>query len=674
MKPSHRYLSCSLVLGCLLQAPLVHAQGASVVLGDTAPETVINPGVTHNLNLLYIADPFASSYTLQGGGSLNATRIDVGRTGRGRLLQESGTVNATSFNLGWQAVGIYNQNAGTNTVSDVLYMGSYDSGDGRYNLNAGTLSTRELRVGNGGIGTFTQTEGLNESSGDIVIAYYGSQGVYYHSGGNVEAGYNLVVGRSGQAAYYQSGNSVVSVGNDLLIGRNYAGSGDYVISSGILAVADDLSVGVYGAGGFFQGETPDPYDIDSIDVRVGGILYLGDDATSASGDYTLNRGTLETYQEQIGDAGRGRFFQDGGSHLVRTSMYIGQESTGVGAYEMGGGDLTVQQNLSVGQFGNGSFVQSTGNTTVEVVGSLLLGDDSPDSVGRYILEGGVLNTGESHVGDQGGGHFSQTGGEHQSAILVIGNQPTGVGTYELDYGLLESDQVIIGGGGKGTFMQRGGQLNVSTFLGIDGADDHFQFEGGRITGNEIVNNGTFTAEIALYDDFLSLNQFINYGVTDLLSANLNIQGPTARFYNDGKLQLDANSTFHISGNIEFTANAYLQLFLAGAGNDGPVVADDQAWLDGTLAVKLGDVVPELDDTFDLLTAPDIFGAFDAFDLPTLSEGLRWEVLYLNDEFGSTDVVRLKVSSVPLPAAAYLFGSGVLLLVATGRKTGRDSRI
>jgi hypothetical protein len=52
----------------------------------------------------------------------------------------------------------------------------------------------------------------------------------------------------------------------------------------------------------------------------------------------------------------------------------------------------------------------------------------------------------------------------------------------------------------------------------------------------------------------------------------------------------------------------------------------------------------------------------------LSEGLGWNLEYLfdTDELG-TDIVRLTVSQVPVPAAAWLFGSALLGLAGIARK-------
>jgi hypothetical protein len=76
---------------------------------------------------------------------------------------------------------------------------------------------------------------------------------------------------------------------------------------------------------------------------------------------------------------------------------------------------------------------------------------------------------------------------------------------------------------------------------------------------------------------------------------------------------------------------------------------------------------DLGDTFDILFAEDIYGEFDLLNLAALDAGLAWNLDYLVDEVGSLDVVRLSVAAVPLPAAVWLFGTGLVGLISIGRR-------
>ena len=73
------------------------------------------------------------------------------------------------------------------------------------------------------------------------------------------------------------------------------------------------------------------------------------------------------------------------------------------------------------------------------------------------------------------------------------------------------------------------------------------------------------------------------------------------------------------------------------------------------------------DSFDILTAEQLQGSFSLLTLAALDPGLKWDISYLTDAIGTTDVVRLSVDAVPIPPAIWLFGSGLLGLIGVARK-------
>jgi hypothetical protein len=96
-------------------------------------------------------------------------------------------------------------------------------------------------------------------------------------------------------------------------------------------------------------------------------------------------------------------------------------------------------------------------------------------------------------------------------------------------------------------------------------------------------------------------------------------------------------------------------------------------LGGTLEVALFDLggglfAPQAGDTFDLFTADILQGSFGTLSYAALLDpNLSWQLSYLTDAIGSTDIVRLSVQAVPIPAAVWLFGSGLLGLVGIARR-------
>ena len=134
---------------------------------------------------------------------------------------------------------------------------------------------------------------------------------------------------------------------------------------------------------------------------------------------------------------------------------------------------------------------------------------------------------------------------------------------------------------------------------------------------------------------------------------------------------------NIDGDYDQASAGELLIELAGldAGSEfDQVNVTGTATLGGLLDVDLlYGFTPEEGDSFDILTALSFAGTFDSLSLPSLV-GLGWQLQYLVDEIGSTDVVRLTaIASVPVPAAVWLFGSALGLLgVARRRLTANAS--
>jgi hypothetical protein len=68
------------------------------------------------------------------------------------------------------------------------------------------------------------------------------------------------------------------------------------------------------------------------------------------------------------------------------------------------------------------------------------------------------------------------------------------------------------------------------------------------------------------------------------------------------------------------------------------------------------------DSFHILSADLLQGSFSSLILAALDPGLKWDTGYLTDAIGSTDVMRLSLNAVPVPASVWLFGSGFVGLV------------
>lgn len=211
-----------------------------------------------------------------------------------------------------------------------------------------------------------------------------------------------------------------------------------------------------------------------------------------------------------------------------------------------------------------------------------------------------------------------------------------------------------------------GTGNVSFVAGLGSI---FATEGVNIGANgtlEVGANGEF-----LIGGGLNNNGIIELGDNSLLtiqgvfSGDGPINGVNGTTVFDGQLAPgNSPGLLTIEGNAEFTESNETILEIAGlvrgSEYDGIDVGGTLT-LNGTLDIVLLDgFTLEAGDVFLLIQAGNLLGAFDAVNLPDIA-GLQ----LLLDFTGNA--VSLNVQAVPLPPAAWLFLSALLILKRQGRK-------
>jgi hypothetical protein len=167
--------------------------------------------------------------------------------------------------------------------------------------------------------------------------------------------------------------------------------------------------------------------------------------------------------------------------------------------------------------------------------------------------------------------------------------------------------------------------------------------------------------------------FFNSGLLSgggMIAGNVTSVGTVGPGYSPGVLSIEGNYTQLALGTYAVELGGLLP------GQYDALHVIGTATLDGTLNVSLFDLgsglfAPHAGDSFDILTAETLQGTFSTLNYAVLLDpSLSWHIDYLTNAIGTTDVVRLSVTStapVPVPAAAWLLGSGLLGLIGMARR-------
>ena len=315
------------------------------------------------------------------------------------------------------------------------------------------------------------------------------------SGGTLSAGCDLTLcDASDTVAVFTQTGGTVTIACDLYVAYYDDCTGTYHLSGGSLEADnetisdDDNGVGTLNQTGGTNTVRED--------------LVLGGYSSSSDGTYDLVDGTLSVGgDEVVGDDGRGRFLQSGGTHTVAGCLYVAYEPGSAGEFHLSGGSLEAGNVILSCDAGAAALFQQTGGTHT-VLGDLALGSFSPGSDGTYELADGELAVqGSEVVGDIGAGTFTQSGGTHSvGGALVIGTGTTAVGTLSLSGGSLAAHDLRVGGFGAGTLeiTDSNAEIRVSNSLTFGPAGTCTAAPGSAIhmTGAAVENQSATPADLA----------------------------------------------------------------------------------------------------------------------------------------------------------------------------------
>ncbi len=307
---------------------------------------ITQPGaVCGNLVAGYSNGEIGSVY-LTTGTLASATSQNIGRNGRGTLIQWNGT---------------------TNTFSSFLTVGEGVTGLGRYELLGGYLA------GNG-------------LAAEMTVGYNGT-GVFYQAGGTlgeIYADKYLYVGRTatGNGTFVMAGGEILFT-NKTYVSVGHNGTGSFIASNGVAKVAKIFNVGKEAGGrGTFR--------------LCGGSVSSGQftmgEKSTAQGEALIESGELTTTGEgwDVGYNGTGTVWQSGGTVTLKKYFFVGRIAGSAGSYVMTGGDLSLTNTDNhgyVGEYGRGSLLQSNGAIRVK---NWLTVSRRTGSSGVYRIAGGSL--------------------------------------------------------------------------------------------------------------------------------------------------------------------------------------------------------------------------------------------------------------------------------------------
>ena len=437
---------------------VLNAQNAAFVAGPNTL-TIVTPGLDPSSII-----PFATTglvYTVGGpltipaGMDLKVSHVDTDET---IDFNDHFTCNGSFRIMGDN----YGRGINLNDGVEIAQGAIVDIGKGRLTVNdqVSGIDSGQLRAANGGglwIGkaanaTFTQAGGT-VAVDQIWVGNTGFSSSYQMQRGAISFG-TLWVGRYGMASFVQAAGSIT--GTTLVVGKN-SGVSDtsptctYEMRTGSSLTTASTLLGDAGKSRFIQnGGT---HTTDS--------LVLGYNGYSADHNrYDLNSGQLTAGSERVWI---GNFYQAGGTHTV-----TGELLQDGGHFTLSGGSLSAGR-LTINA---GTFSQD--GTSSVVTGPLTIG---ASHTGRYELATGTLQASSVTIAPGRGttGTFAQSGGTTTVAGSIhVGQGAGGSGTYSLGRGRLDAGELHVGEDGAGTFAITDwlAQVNVSGALTF-GSDSTF---------------------------------------------------------------------------------------------------------------------------------------------------------------------------------------------------------
>ena len=674
--------------------------------GLLGADVVLNSGRTLRVDSQSVGTAAPDSGTLTISGSNYNSYQNTNYVTNGLTVEAGGTVTLNSGEL----------NAGTIT------------NNGQFNFNGGELTLRDqgMTIGTGGLlgsdVALNNTQSLRLENDNVLTIDAGStltlDGGYFQVGSVVNDG--SFVFNSGR---FNMTDSPLTIGSTGLLGTNTVIDGSKVLD--LIERKKDIYDDWHWVGNDINIETGSQLSVEggvvearaitgggTVSILDGGLYLMSDIAvgtTSPFGDQVvLNSGARldnSTYSDPYGShelliESGGLVRLNGGTLDVGSINNQGTFEFNSGTLELSGEDFVVGTTGLMGDnvtlnSGQSVGVTNTSRSTVVEAGATLTMNGG-SLRGIRLTGDGTLNFNSGHISLYSGATIGASSLLGDNLVLTDTRRLTtdstttvesgatlrvNSGTHNLDYFNNNGTVVISGGDIRTTGYRSARYENNGTTVIRDGSSLVVDVYESNHPETYVQNTGTTVVDGLLRATTVSIVDGTLRG-SGLIDADVSVEG--------GRL-LPGNSSgaLEITGDLVLTEAGTVHMEVGSDGLDPAgylydqlIVGGDYDLQGGLLKFSLLDGI----DIFDLesdFTIGDFFrsgtaGTDTAFDLLQLSMfnnldlyaydalGESWFSLALNESTGGF-IATASVAPVPIPAAVWLFGSGLIGLFGVARR-------
>ena len=328
--------------------------------------------------------------TISGTANLNGhtlTLNNLSALSGGTFTGTDGS--AVAFPVSDTSYGTFSEAEYIDSIGDLTLSGSAkillpkdgaDMFSSTVDLNIGATANRSVE--------FRQTDGNVSLAIGRISQVAGAKATYTMTNGTLTASKEFEVGGRGVGEFVQTGGTA-TLNSWLNIGR-YGGTGIVTVNGGSLVNTynNDVYVGCEGGTGTIN--VGDDGYVEVYNLRVGAGWWSNNKGyINISGNGHLKTRNWAALCNYNGSSGMyGEVNQSGGTFEVGTDICVGERSSGVGVYNMAGGNLTANI-LRIGwnSGAKGTFAMDGGEVSLR--GSILMGIVS-GATGWFTMNGGTL--------------------------------------------------------------------------------------------------------------------------------------------------------------------------------------------------------------------------------------------------------------------------------------------